>query len=70
MRYFFDVRDAEGVTPDEEGVECASPEAAVREAAVAAAAMSADFAGTAGVTLRSKFATPTARRGRQDRDAD
>ena len=51
MRYFFDVRDAAGATPDEEGVECGSPEAAVREAAVAAAAMSADLAGNGGGDL-------------------
>lgn len=51
MRYFFDVLDASGVSSDEEGIECPSAGAAVREAANAAAAMSEDLVPAGGGNL-------------------
>ena len=51
MRYFFDVREASGLSPDEEGMECPSTDLALREAARAAATMSEDFVKTGGGDL-------------------
>lgn len=53
MRYFFDVANG-GEAEDEEGIECASDEAAIAEAGRAASQMSADITGggSLSVTVR------------------